>query len=229
MIRSLRHRATEAEQMDAADLDPAIYAQVLRDLAAVNRITMAARPTLRFLTQAIGDQRQFTLLDVGFGHGDMLRRIASWAARRGITATLIGVDLNPRSAIIAGAATDPALAIQYRTGDYRDQPENFDLIISSLVAHHMDEAELIDFLRFMNSRAQSGWFVNDLHRHWLAYLGFPWLAGLMRWHPIVRHDGHLSIARSFRVEDWQGLLDQAGVTARIARHFPFRLCVAQTR
>ena len=31
----------------------------------------------------------FRLLDVGFGHGDMLRRIACWARSRGLAAELI--------------------------------------------------------------------------------------------------------------------------------------------
>ena len=45
----------------------------------------------------------FRLLDVGFGHGDMLRAIARWARRRGIAVDLVGVDLNPKSEAAARA------------------------------------------------------------------------------------------------------------------------------
>ena len=57
-----------------------------------------------------------------------------------------------------------------------------DVVLSSLVAHHMTHDQLVDFLRFMDAEAARGWFVNDLHRHGFAYLGYPILARLMRWH-----------------------------------------------
>jgi len=212
--------------MDATDLDPASYARVLTDLARVNTLTLARRPTLKFLARVPHQSRPLRILDVGFGDGDMLRAIARWAARRRIAVELIGVDLNPNSAPNARAATPLALPITYYTGDYRDFAD-VDIIISSLVAHHMSRDELIAFLVCMNTCARLGWFVNDLHRHGFAYRGFPLLARLIGAHRIVRHDGQLSIARSYRPREWPPLLAEAGVVgANINRVFPFRLCVS---
>ncbi|MFA9201675.1 MAG: methyltransferase domain-containing protein [Cypionkella sp.] len=227
----LAERATREELMDDPALDAATYTAVLHDLARVDTVTLARRPTLRFLARAIGPRRSFTLLDVGFGDGDMLRAIARWARRRGINARLVGIDLNPRSVAAAREATPPEMAIDYRTGDYADLAgEGWDCVISSLVAHHMRRGELVAFLRFMDREAAAGWLVNDLHRHGLAYAGWPLLARLMRWHPIVRHDGRLSIARSYRPGEWPAILAEAGVEgARVYRQFPFRLCVARHR
>lgn len=227
---TLRTRAIADELMDADDLDPAIYAAVVGDLAKVNVVTMAARPTLDFLRRGTAGMRRFKLLDVGFGDGDMLRRIARWAARRGIAADLVGVDLNPRSATAAAAHTPPELGIRYTTGDYADLAGGeWDFVISSLVAHHMTQEQLLAFLRFMERESARGWLVNDLHRHRFAYFGFPILATLARWHPIVKHDGTLSIARSYRPGEWPALLAEAGVDARVYRAFPFRLCVEHLR
>lgn len=227
----LETRATAEELMDDPSLDAAVYANVMRDLGRVNSVTMARLPTLDFLGRALAGRKQFRLLDVGYGGGDMLRAIAHWAAKRGIAADLVGVDLNPRSEAAAKHATPEAMPIRYVTGDYADMAgEGFDFIVSSLVAHHMTRAELIAFLRFMDANAARGWFINDLHRHGFAWLGYPLLAGLMRWHPIVRHDGRLSIARSYRPDEWPPLLDEAGVRdARVRRVFPFRLCVEAIR
>jgi SAM-dependent methyltransferase len=227
----LEARAIAEELMDDPSLDPNVYAEVMRDLGKVNGVTMARLPTLRFLERALGERKQFRLLDVGYGGGDMLRAIAKWAAKRGIKADLVGVDLNPRSETAARSATPDAVPIHYVTGDYAEMAgEGFDFIVSSLVAHHMTRAELIAFLRFMEASAMRGWFINDLHRHGFAWLGYPLLAGLMRWHPIVRHDGRLSIARSYRPDEWPPLLDEAGVKgARVRRIFPFRLCVEAIR
>lgn len=218
--------------MDAPDLDPAIYEKVLHDLARVNRWTFTAWPTIAFLNRAIGEAKHFRLLDVGFGDGDILRAIARWARRRGIDAELVGVDLNEKSFQAARSATPPDLSIDYRTGDYVDQPEQFDFIISSQVTHHMTDAQLMAFLRHMEAQATRGWLICDLHRHGFAYWGFPLLARLMRVHRIVREDGRLSIARAFRPEDWRIVLPQAGISldqVRIVRRFAFRLCVERVR
>jgi SAM-dependent methyltransferase len=231
-MTDLRTRSRDEEQMDAAALDPNVYARILGDLSRVNSWTLARRPTLGFLQRGIGDRRHFRLLDVGFGHGDMLRAVARWARRRAVSAELVGVDLNPRSAAIAKAATPADLRIDYRTGDYRSLGQGFDFVISNLVAHHMTDGQLRDFLGYMEAEARSGWMVNDLHRHSFAYHGYPLLCRLMGWHRIVREDGQLSIARSFRPAEWRAILLQAGVkpnAAQIVRRFPFRLCVERLR
>jgi SAM-dependent methyltransferase len=226
----LTQRALQEELMDAPDLDPATYAALLADLAKVTTITMGRRPTLGFLDRVRGDARSIRVLDVGYGHGDMLRRIDLWAKKRGITAALTGIDLNPKSADVARAAS-AGHDIDFLTGDYASLAgKGFDVILSSLVAHHMTHTQLIQFLRFMDKEAVRGWFVNDLHRHGFAWTGYPLLGAIMGWHPIVRHDGRLSIARSYRPSEWPALLTEAGVNnARVFRAFPFRLCVEAIR
>ncbi|WP_287979173.1 methyltransferase domain-containing protein [Sphingomonas sp.] len=228
---SLAHRAQEEERMDADDLPGDVYAAVVADLARVNSVTLARRPTLAFLDRASAGRDRLRLLDVGFGDGDMLRAIAAWARRRRIAVDLVGIDLNPRSEVAARRHTPADAPIRYITGDYAAlSGQGWDVVVSSLVAHHMTRDQLVAFLRFMEEEARTGWFVNDLHRHAFAHAGFPLLARLARWHPIVRHDGRLSIARSYRPGEWQPLLAAAGVSdARVFRAFPFRLCVERLR
>jgi SAM-dependent methyltransferase len=229
-VRRLNQRIREEEQMDDPSLGPEIYEEVLKGLGRVNRWTLAARPTLGFLARATADRRAFRLLDVGSGEGGMLRAIANWARRRGLAVRLTGVDLNPKSEGLARAKTPEDMPIDYLTGNYRDLGR-FDFVISSLVAHHMTDGQLRDFLRWMEQNSDRGWFVNDLHRHRFAYFGYPLLAALLRVHRIVREDGQLSIARSFRPGDWTAILAEAGLAdgVRVRRYFPFRLCVERLR
>ena len=228
---SVAIRAQAEELMDADDLPVDVYADVVADLAQVNWVTLAARPIFGFLARAAAGRERLRILDVGFGDGDMLRRIARWAGRHRLAVELVGVDLNPRSEAAARAHTPAALPIRWVTGDYADLAgEAWDCVISSLVAHHMTHDQLVQFLRWMEAQARVGWLVNDLHRHGFAHRGFPLLAALARWHPIVRHDGALSIARSYRPAEWPPILAEAGVEgARVFRAFPFRLCVERLR
>ena len=223
--------------MDADDLHPAIYRRVVTELGRLNRVTLAARPTLAFVSRALGEAKRFRLLDVGYGDGAMLRTIARWASRRGIAAELVGIDLNPKSEAVARDLTPTGMPIDYRTGDYAElvgdsADGGFDMIVSGLVAHHMSHAQLVAFVRFMEVEAARGWLVHDLLRHRLAYLGYPLLTTLMGWHRIVRQDGRLSIARSYRPDEWPPILAEAGIppcAARVFRAFPFKLCVERLR
>lgn len=231
-MANLSIRSRQEEQMDAPDLDPAIYERVLHDLARVNRWTFTAWPALAFLGRAVGGAKRFRLLDVGFGDGDVLRAIARWARKRGIEADLVGVDLNEKSIKAARDATPADLMIDYRAGDYLDQAGPFDFIISSQVTHHMTDDQLLTFIRHMEAQARMGWLICDLHRHGFAHWGFPLLARLLGVHRIVREDGQLSIRRSFRADDWRAILGEAGVPldqAQIVRRFAFRLCVERVR
>jgi 2-polyprenyl-3-methyl-5-hydroxy-6-metoxy-1,4-benzoquinol methylase len=231
---NLRHRSTASELMDGDDVDPADFAACMADLATVNTVTLARGPTLAFVTEAMKHSPAApTILDVGYGAGDMLRAIARMLRHQGRQARLIGIDLNPRSAPAAHAMTPADMMIEWRTGDAFALPEQDrpDLIISSLVTHHMGDDDIVGFIRWMEETARSGWFINDLHRHAIAWNGFKVMSTIARWHRFVRHDGPLSVARSFRKADWERYLSQAGIAhaAKIRWRFPFRYCVERYR
>jgi 2-polyprenyl-3-methyl-5-hydroxy-6-metoxy-1,4-benzoquinol methylase len=227
---SLAVRSTQPEQMDTDCADFDDYARCLHDLARVNVVTLTHRPTLAWLDRETRGLTSFSLLDVACGHGDLLRRIRRWSARRGIAARLEGIDLNPWSRRAACAATPDDAAITWRTGDVFQHTLRYDFIVSSQFTHHLTDDEIVRFIHWMEEHAMRGWFISDLHRHWLAYHGFGMLALAARWHHFVRSDGRISIARSFVPADWRRLIATAGVSfddAQIRRRIPFRLCVSR--
>lgn len=236
-MRSFAQRSPETEMMDGADVPPDVLAGCLGDLARVNTVTFARPPTLAWLaraTKALPRGQAFRLLDVGYGQGDMLRAIHRWATKAGLEPRLTGIDLSPFSAPAARAATDSSLRIDYLTGDVFEYapvtPPDF--VVSSLVTHHMSDEQVVAFIRWMEATTRRGWFINDLHRHPIAFYGFKAIAFLARWHPFVRHDGPVSVARAFQRRDWERLLAQAGVARdqiSVDWRFPFRLCVGRIK
>jgi 2-polyprenyl-3-methyl-5-hydroxy-6-metoxy-1,4-benzoquinol methylase len=234
MSGRLAARSTDLERMDTDCADFDDYARCLRDLTRVNRTTRTYAPTLGWLaSQAPAPGDRLSVLDVAFGQGDMLRRIADWAARQGFQADLAGIDRNPWAARAAEAAT-PGGGIRFETGDIFgiDPARRFDFIISAQFTHHLTDDEIVQFIRWMERTAVRGWFISDLHRHWFPYYGFPLLARAAFWHRFVRTDGQVSIARGFRPEEWRVLVERAGVdpaAVEIAERVPFRLCVGRVR
>ena len=231
----LRSRSHAHELMDGADVDPATFEACLRDLERINRWTGAYRITLGWLERLreVHDVRQLAVLDVGSGHGDMLRRIGAWAEARGIAVELVGIDLNPHAATAAARATPPGRPVRYVTADVFDLPPLSppDVVISALFAHHLDDQELIRFLCWMEERARLGWLINDLHRHPLPYQIARWTPRLLRMNRLVRHDAAVSVARAFTGRDWERLLARAGLArlAEVSWCFPFRYAVGRIR
>lgn len=225
---ALAQRSDQPELMDA--LPPRDYRRCLRELAQVNRLTLTHRPVLRWLQRVVPARRPVVILDVAFGQGDLLREIARWAKERGVEVSLHGIDLNPRSAELARETTPAALNITYETGDvFSHVPQvTPDFIVSSQFTHHLADAEVLRFVRWLEAHARIAWFLTDLERSPVAYRAFPLLCAVSGWHEIIRHDGQVSIARSFRREEWEQLVARAGVQARVRRSFPFRLSMTNT-
>ena len=209
------------------------FRDCLRDLEQVNRWLLGYRPTLAWLNRLPrGPHRPVHIVDVGSGGGDLLRQILAWARRRGIAVQLTGIDLNPYAARAAAEFTPKQLGVEWVTGDaleYRpDKP--IDIVVSSLMAHHLEDEEIIVLLRWMEATAQTGWFINDLERSERTSRLFGRLARIAGWHRFVRHDGPVSFRRAFREEDWVHLLDAAQVprNAVTLEHWrPGRLCVGR--
>jgi SAM-dependent methyltransferase len=229
------HRAQLTELMDEPCSRDELRA-CLHDLARLNRWFLAYRPILDWLGAVIlsSSDRPLHILDVACGYGDSLRRIERWAHARAIAVELTGLDLNPDAIAIAAEATPSTSAIRWVASDVfrwrSDKPVH--LIVSSLFTHHLTEPDLIRFVQWMESNAQSGWFINDLSRAVVPYhllRIFSKIAGL---HHFVQHDGPVSIARSFIPDDWRRICAAAGLRpddVSIQPVWPARLCVSRRK
>jgi SAM-dependent methyltransferase len=205
----------------------------LHSLQQVNRWLLGYRPTLAWLERLPrGPSEPIHIVDVGSGGGDLLRRIAAWARRRGTAVELTGIDMNPYAARAAAESTPSELGIAWITADaLLHQPEKpIDIVVSSLMTHHLEDDEIVALLRWMDATAQAGWFINDLERSQQSCRWFARLAGIVRWHRFVRHDGPVSFRRAFRKDDWVRLLAAAEIpqnAVTLEQWRPGRLCVGR--
>lgn len=234
----LAHRADPYRLPEMMD-QPCSYTDMeacLRDIARVNRLTFAYRPTLSWLVELLARKPQGPLhiVDVGCGYGDSLRRIQVWAIERGLSVKLTGIDLNLDAIRAAATATLPGMNIEWIHGDaFSYHPAAaIDVVLSSLLTHHLSDSEIVRFLVWMEATARRGWFINDLHRKTFPYYAFKLMAKLLPFHPFVKHDGAVSIRRSFLEEDWQRLCAAANLPldqVSIREYRPARLCVGRIK
>ena len=156
-----------ADLLELMDL-PCSYEELracLHDIARVNRLTFAQRPTLGWLEGLVAarpvSEAPLRVVDVGCGYGDTLRKIDRWAARRGVAVRLTGIDLNPAAIRAAREATSSSQQIEWLVGDaLADHTQGpIDVVLCSLLTHHLTNAQIVLFLP-MDGADGAAWVVH---------------------------------------------------------------------
>jgi ubiquinone/menaquinone biosynthesis C-methylase UbiE len=178
---------------------------------------------MRHIKPLLHVQLGLRILDVATGSADIPWRIARWARRHDRPARITATDLHPQMLELARRrcraypeiTIEPADALQLPYPD-----ASFDVSIMSLALHHFDDAQQPRVLREMARVSTRLVLVNDLERTWLNYLGARLLASTWwRGNRLTRHDGPLSVLRSFTRRELQRLGEQAQLGSRVERHF----------
>jgi 2-polyprenyl-3-methyl-5-hydroxy-6-metoxy-1,4-benzoquinol methylase len=200
----------------------------MEDVARANALFGGAHAVLAELedvfTEALAahPRQLLTLLDVGTGLGDIPARVRERAARRGISVQTVGLDTSNVLAVAAHADALPivradALALPMAN-------RSVDIVMCSQVLHHFRGDDGARLLRELDRVARVRVVVSDIRRTWLAAAGI-WLASWpLRFHPVSRHDGVVSVLRGFTRDELAAAVKAAvGVAPRVRRHRGFRV------
>jgi SAM-dependent methyltransferase len=222
-------RSERLELIDTGDYTVEEYEDCLGELRRVNRFLGDARALRRTFLREIENRnsKNFSLLDIGAGSGELLRVCARFAGEKNIRSTLFGLELNVRAAESIRQQSKSYENIFAVRGDALHLPfadEAFDYVISSLFTHHFSDEKIVEILREMRRVARRKIFVIDLHRHPAAYYFYTTVGKIFLRSRLVRHDGALSILRSFKSAELLTLAARANLKkALVTRQFPFRL------
>jgi SAM-dependent methyltransferase len=189
-------RRRGAEQIDDPAIDPAVIVRSLGDVARSNALFGGRRAVLAALAPALAPAGgALTLLDVGTGMGDIPRHARRLAAGRGVRLTAVGVELNFALAAASRAGTDASVCADAFALPFADG--SVDVVTASQVLHHFEGADLARLLAELDRVARRLVIVGDLRRSYVAAAGFWVAARALRFHPVTRHDGVLSVFRGF--------------------------------
>ena len=232
MFERFRRRSRELEHIDLGDYTPEEYEGCMVELRRVNRWLADASALRRsVLTEVERDgAREFSMLDVGAGTGELLRETAAWARARGVRARLVGLELNERAAegiVEESRAFEEVSAVRADALRMPFDDGAFDYVICSLFTHHFRDESVVALLREMSRVARVRVYCIDLHRHPVAYYFYTTVARLFLHNRLVREDGALSILRAFVPRELKSLAESAGLSrAKVERRFPYRLVLS---
>ena len=213
---NLKERSSIKELLDNDDIPFADIKQNMKELNTINTFLGGHRITLagvKKILNKLPKNKVVTICEIGCGGGDNLRAIDSWCIKNKIPVHYIGIDIK-KECIDFAKSQCAYLNVKWIQSDYAAASfctTKPDIIFSSLFCHHFSNADLVKMLNWMKLNCSKGFFINDLHRHTLAYYSIHWITQLFSSSYMVKNDAPLSVARSFVRNEWHTLFDINGI------------------
>jgi len=206
-IRANRPELLDQPGITAADIERNMY-----ELGIINQQLGGHAITWKGFIRLAKKKMPVHVCEIGCGGGDNLKAIEERFTGRNTDLTITGVDMNGDCIRVAEnikwKTNVRFLLSDYKKVQFGTKP---DIIFSSLFCHHFKEEELIQMFQWMKSNSRAGFFINDLHRHPLAYHSIRILTSLFSRSYLVKHDAPLSVLRGFKKKELVGMLHKAGI------------------
>lgn len=222
-----KYRSTATENMDDFALEGQVLVDALDRLAQINRYLGGNDITLQGLETLLKknpSNREISIIDMGCGNGDMLRRVAEFGLKNNLKLKLIGIDANEYTLNYARSLSKD-FAIDYLKMNITD--DDFlelkaDVFLCTLTLHHFKDEEILKVISRVNENAGIGIVVNDLQRSALSYRLFQLVCFVFHIDNMSREDGLLSILRGFKRKDLVAFSKQLNLTFTLQWKWAFR-------
>jgi len=232
----LERDADAVEMMDRPSSFDEI-AGCLDTIGCFNGLFGGSRLTLghvRDLLAGLPPDRPVTVLDVGAGAADIPAVLVRWARRSGRRIRVLALDREGATLKYArghAAAYPEITLIQGDALALPVRPGSVDVVISAMTLHHLQPQETTRYLVEMDGAARLGWVVNDLVRGRAAYRLVWLLTRVFSRSAMARHDGPMSILRSYTPPEVVALCEKAGFfDAKVVHHRAFiRQCAVRAK
>ena len=203
MFLNTKFRTDEEEKMDDFSMKGEILRDALDKIANINQLLGGNRLTLygvQKLIRNISKNEIITILDVGCGNGDMLRKLAKYGHKKNLIFQLIGIDANNFTINHAKQLSENYSNISFFCHDIFEESFRelkYDIVLCTLTLHHFKENQIINLLNVFYTNSKIGIVINDLHRNAIAYRLFQVICFIFNLNKISRDDGLISILRGF--------------------------------
>jgi len=204
--------AAEPELMDRSQPVSEGLENCLKNLGKMNYCFGGHQLVRKFLRRWFSPGCSYRILDLATGFGDIPRMMVEWGRARGINLRIDAVDFHPSTLEVARRWSKDYREISYIQADAREysDAQTYDLVCCSLALHHFSEEDAVKLLRRMRGLSHDKILVADLERNSLNWASIYLLTALVFREPMTKHDGRVSIERSFSFGELDRLAAAAG-------------------
>ncbi|WP_395054394.1 methyltransferase domain-containing protein [Flavobacterium sp.] len=216
MSINIKNRTDEPEIMDDFALEGIELQEALDKIAKINQLLGGNKLTLqgiKILLEGLDKSKEYTIVDIGCGNGDMLRYIADFGEENEYNFNLIGIDANAFTINHAKKLSNHFPNISYKCEDIFDKQFDelkYDIILCTLTLHHFKNDEILDLVKLFYRNSGIGIVINDLHRSKVAYRLFEVVCKLFNLNKMSHEDGLVSILRGFKKEELVAFSEKLG-------------------
>jgi len=206
-------RSYEKELLDRDDIPFEDIKRNMHELDVINTRLGGHAISIKGLRQLLGEETPVSICEIGCGGGDNLAALEKYCRKKKIAARFTGIDINPHCITFARQKPGNPPA-DWLISDYRSvtfEKEKPAILFSSLFCHHFTDEDLVAMLQWMQKNSGRGFFINDLHRHPLAFHSIRLLTKWFSRSYLVKNDAPLSVLRGFSRREWTDLLQRAGI------------------
>lgn len=207
-------RSLQKELLDRDDIPFEDIRQNMKELNIINTLLGGHSITIKGVKALLkGTNTTPIICEIGCGGGDNLNAVADSYKKERKWVKLIGIDIK-KECITTAMESFPDETAMWICNDYAkaaflQQP---DIIFSSLFCHHFTNEQLLEQLKWMYKNSTIGFFINDLHRHPLAYYSIKIITRFFSKSYLVKNDAPISVLRGFTKKEWEVLFKEAGIT-----------------
>ncbi len=215
--------ASAKERMDDPDCDLDELENTYKQFTTINSLISQWRKIYTDqIRPLLHPESNNTLLDIGFGGGDIPMKLAKWAGEDDLSLQITAIDPDPRAFNFIRKLDRPANIEfrQCRLSELDPSQQQYDFVISNHLIHHLGPEELHDILTRAEKLSKRKVIFNDIKRSDWAYLLFNLFSRLVFQSSFITEDGLTSIKRSYTLEE---LAEEVPPEWQVQSLFPFRL------
>jgi 2-polyprenyl-3-methyl-5-hydroxy-6-metoxy-1,4-benzoquinol methylase len=211
------------ERMDDPNCNPEELRNTYRQFSTINSlISQWYRIYKQEIRPSLQSNIPKTLLDIGFGGGDIPVKLARWASNDGYDLQITAIDPDPRAFNFVRQLERKQNVefLQCRLSDLDPSKQQYDFVISNHLLHHLSRDELFNILYQARELSKESIIFNDIHRSDWAYLLFNIFSRPVFHSSFITADGLTSIARSYTHKELSEIVPDGWQVESV---FPFRL------
>lgn len=219
-----KRRPELVEYMDRDNCDRKLLENTYRQFSMINTLISGWKNIYRNeIKPLLQKGTKTSLLDIGFGGGDIPIKLSKWAKTDGYELKITAIETDERALNYVQTHQKNPESVSFRncsSSTLIEEQAKFDIVISNHLMHHLTDSELLHLMQETKQLTHRKILFSDIERSDFGFVLFSGFAESFFRNSLIAKDGRISIRRSFTKSELESIIPNDW---KVKRQFPFRL------